>query len=88
MPTRVYCTCADYQSDINRQTNKIMVNECPNIKDDSRYWGVDAAKLLGIHPNTLRAHANRGLIKATTNPRSLRRIYTGKAIKVYWRQYN
>lgn len=65
-----------------------MVNECPNIKDDAHYWGVDAAKLLGIHPDTLRAHTNRGYIKAIHNPRSRRRIYTGKAIKVYWRLYN
>lgn len=42
-----------------------IVYEMPDVKKTSRYTVGQAAKILGVHRNTLCAYCNQGLIKYT-----------------------
>ena len=57
----------------------------PNISDTNRYSIGEAAKILGIHRNTLRIHTDQGLIKCGFRRQNMRRFYTGAEIKRYWK---
>lgn len=57
----------------------------PPIGDTDMFSATQAASVLGIHRNTLRMHANDGLIKFSINKRTGYRKYSGREIKRYWR---
>lgn len=57
----------------------------PNVSDSGRYSIGEAAKILGVHRNTLRQHTNQGLIKCGFRRQNMRRFYTGVEIKKYWK---
>lgn len=61
-----------------------MCNECPNVPDAARYGHKETCRLLGISPNTLRAHARQGKIKVGYRRTNGYPFYTGRAIKSYW----
>lgn len=57
----------------------------PDISDNARYSLTDAAKLLGIHRNTLYNHTKQFKIKVGYRRSNGRPFYTGRALKMYWR---
>lgn len=57
----------------------------PSVSDNGRYSIGEAASILGIHRNTLRAHTEQGLIKCGFRRQNMRRFYTGMELKKYWK---
>ena len=64
-----------------------MVHEEPKCVDTARFKAADAARMLGIHRNTLRLHTIAGHIHCVFTRQSNRPYYTGSEIKRYWRTY-
>lgn len=62
-----------------------LTTSLPVINDTDMFSPTAAAAVLGIHRNTLRTHANEGLIKYSINRRTGYRKYSGREIKRYWR---
>ena len=64
-----------------------MVNEEPNIPPTARYTIGEAARILGIHRNTLRRHTNTGPTGIDCQHRRSngRKFYTGLEIVKFWR---
>lgn len=57
----------------------------PIVSPTNRYSIAEAAKILGIHRNTLRLHTESGLIKCGFRRQNARRFYTGSEIMKYWK---
>ena len=64
-----------------------MVNEEPKLSPTARYTIGEAAKILGVHRNTLRRHTNIGStgIKCQHTKSNNRKFYTGLDIVKFWR---
>lgn len=57
----------------------------PTCPDTARYSLADAARLLGVHRNTLYNHTKQLKIKVGYRRSNGRPFYTGRALKTYWR---
>jgi DNA-binding transcriptional MerR regulator len=57
----------------------------PQVSDSGRYTITETSKILKLHPNTVRAHTEAGLIKCGFRRCNGRKFYTGSEIKRYWR---
>lgn len=68
-----------------------LVNICPDIPDDWRGNRADTARVLGIDPKTLDTKAilgkRNGGIDWHPNKSGRGKIFTGKEIKRFWREY-
>jgi len=63
-----------------------MVNEEPCIPPTARYSIGEAAKILGVHRNTLRRYTNTGQMGIDCHFRTNgRKFYTGLDIVRFWR---
>lgn len=62
-----------------------LTTSLPAVNDTDMFSATQAAAVLGIHRNTLRMHANEGLIRFSVNRRTGYRKYSGKELKRYWR---
>ena len=64
-----------------------MVNEEPKVSPTARFSIGEAARILGIHRNTLRRHTNTGPtgIRCSYRLSNGRRFYTGSDIIRFWR---
>ena len=62
-----------------------MINEEPNIKDNSRYSISETAEILGVHRRTILRHTEAGYIKCGYYRTNQRKFYFGKEIKRYWK---
>lgn len=62
-----------------------LTTSLPMVNDTDMFSATQAATVLGIHRNTLRMHANDGLIKYSINKRTGYRKFSGREIKRYWR---
>ena len=58
----------------------------PDIPDKGMYLIGEAAKLLGMSRNILRAKAEMNIIECTFDSDNGRRVFSGKQIKNYWRK--
>ena len=59
----------------------------PNVGDYERYSPKQAAALLGVHRNTLRAYTDSSLIKCRFHQGTMRKFYYGKDILRFWRAF-
>ncbi|MGV8133748.1 MAG: helix-turn-helix domain-containing protein [Mangrovibacterium sp.] len=57
----------------------------PQCIDSARYNTNETAKILGLHINTVRRHADEGLIRFGIRKANNRRFFFGHEIKRYWR---
>lgn len=70
-----------------------IINEMPDVKRTSRYTVSQAAKILGVHRNTICCYCNQGLIKYTFRigrkklimGHELIRFWAEKHVKAYGR---
>ena len=69
-----------------------LVNQCPDIPDNWRGGITDAARLLGLHPDTLRKYARIGRRKGgldakpkTSGKRGY--VFSGKELKRFWNSH-
>lgn len=58
----------------------------PQCADSGRYNTNETAKILGLHINTIRKHADEGYIRFGIRKSNNRRFFLGAEIKKYWRQ--
>lgn len=59
----------------------------PDVHPEGRYSTTDAARVLGISRNTLRAHAAQGHISFGIRRCNGRRFYLGRHIMAFWKAY-
>lgn len=66
-----------------------LVNVCPDIPDDWRGGRADTARILGIDPKTLDRRAEQGKRNGGIDwtPGKRGKIFAGKEIKRFWREY-
>ena len=66
-----------------------LVNVCPEIPDDWRGNRADTARILGIDPKTLDVKASLGKRNRGIDwvPGKRGKIFIGKEIKRFWREY-
>ncbi|MGV8139460.1 MAG: helix-turn-helix domain-containing protein [Mangrovibacterium sp.] len=57
----------------------------PQCADSGRYNSKETAKILGIHINTLKRHADQGYIRYGIRQCNRRKFFFGHEIKRYWR---
>jgi len=57
----------------------------PQVADTARYSQREAARLLGIHPNTLRRYTESGKVGCGFHRTNGRPFYMGREIKRLWR---
>lgn len=62
-----------------------MIDAYPNLPNSCRYPIGKAAKLLGIHRDTLRKKADDGLIKYGISRDNMRKFFLGSEINRYWK---
>lgn len=64
-----------------------MVNEEPKVPPTARYSIGEAARILGVHRNTLRRHTNTGPTGINCEHRKYngRKFYTGLEIVKFWK---
>lgn len=64
-----------------------MVNEEPTVSPTSQYSIGEAAKILGIHRNTLRKYTNTGPagIRCKFKKSNNRKVFTGFEIVKFWK---
>lgn len=63
-----------------------MTPERPNVKLQGRYDTTQAAALLGVHRNTIRDWANKGLLRCGWKKNPMRRFFTGADIIRRWEE--
>ena len=66
-----------------------LVNTCPDIPDDWRGGRSETARILGLDPKTLDSKAALGKRNNGIDwlPGKRGKIFTGKEIKRFWREY-
>lgn len=66
-----------------------LTNVCPDIPDNWRGSRADTARILGIDPKTLDDRAKRGKRNGGIDwiPGKRGKIFTGKEVKRFWREY-
>lgn len=64
-----------------------IATERPKIEPASRYGVTQAAKLLGVHRNTIRIYCNSGLIQFTYRV-GKRKVIQGKELLRLWGMVN
>lgn len=57
----------------------------PKVHPNGLYSQKEAAKLLGLHRNTILRWENEGKIRPSINKTSMRKHYTGREIVRCWR---
>ncbi|MGM9759302.1 MAG: MerR family DNA-binding transcriptional regulator [Parabacteroides sp.] len=57
----------------------------PVVKPAGRYGAIEAAKVLGIHRNTLRNYTEQGLIKFGVRRSTGRKFYLGSDLLKFWK---
>ena len=62
-----------------------MVSIYPDLPENGRYSVLETASILGIHRDTLRRHAEAGLIKFGLRRTNMRKFYLGREINRYWK---
>lgn len=61
--------------------------EEPKVAQTARYSITQAAKILGIHRNTLRGYTKEGKIKFGVHKNNDRLFYSGYEIVKFWRSF-
>lgn len=62
-----------------------MIADQPQVNKTARYPIGKAAELLQVSRNTLRTHAEEGIIEYKLSKINARKVFTGEAILNYWR---
>lgn len=62
-----------------------MTNLEPEVSDNGRYSITEAAKVLGLHRNTLLLHTDQCSIRCGIRKANGRKFYTGADIKKFWK---
>lgn len=63
----------------------MITSENPKIKAQSRYTLSQAAKVMGVHRNTVARWIETGLISSERGQRSRRRFIMGSELRKLWR---
>ena len=66
-----------------------LVNTCPDVPDNWRGNRADVIRLLGISPKTLDTYARRGRQGGGLDwlPGKRGKVFIGKEVKRFWREY-